>query len=59
MHALGCSSSDWPPKTHALLTCVSVGLAFVLIACARPRSLPMYQGDDPGTRQPTVMTAPR
>jgi curved DNA-binding protein CbpA len=41
--AVGRIFSAWSPQTHASFTLASVCLAFALIACARPSSLPMFE----------------
>jgi curved DNA-binding protein CbpA len=43
MQAVAVRTGSWSPSQHALFTCASIGLAFLLIAAARPSSLPMFQ----------------
>jgi hypothetical protein len=45
LQALFWETSTWSPRQHALFTLTTVGLAFLLITAARPRSLPMFQHD--------------
>ncbi len=40
-------SSTWPPGTHLAVTFASVCLALVLIACAKPSSLPGFEQKQP------------
>jgi len=50
MQALALEADAWSPRTHALFTFATVGLAFLLIAAARPRSLPGFEHDGSATR---------
>ena len=50
MQALALETEAWSPRTHALFTFATVGLAFLLIAAARPRSLPGFEDDGQATR---------
>ncbi len=43
MNAVALRTGGWTPSQHALFTCASIGLALLLIAAARPSSLPMFQ----------------
>jgi hypothetical protein len=40
----------WSPHTHAKFTLATVCLSCALIACARPRSLPMFEDDTKAAR---------
>jgi curved DNA-binding protein CbpA len=43
MQTVALRTGSWSPSQHALFTCASIGLAILLIAVARPSSLPMFQ----------------
>ena len=43
MQTVAIRTAACSPAQHALFTCACIGLAFLLIAAARPSSLPMFQ----------------
>ena len=51
MQSVAVRTGSWSPSQHALFTCASVGLALLLIAAARPSSLPMFQQTDQKSAQ--------
>ena len=51
MQSVAVRTGSWTPSQHALFTCASIGLALLLIAAARPSSLPMFQETDQKSAQ--------